>query len=280
MMRFRVGLVLFVCLLAAMAAAPLAGAASAGAVPEAGDWEGTGPHGLPLSFELVHRSGHLVASALTAGYPASCPAVARDAEAVPLADPVYAGPGAQTGSGGFSSSSPAVLAGRMPGSKQQVYLSGSFSSGRSGSFSIKINKPVGCGWPNTTLTWRVHRAVRTPVADGTWTGPLTATGLINGNVRLVVGAQGRVVESFTSFFTCLTDTAQGNTTFRAVPVYDFVRPGGGFSSPVNGGRVHGHPTTWSGSFSGSKRLTGSVTIFDDCTNQMIKASFTGRRTKP
>jgi hypothetical protein len=118
------------------------------------------------------------------------------------------------------------------------------------------------------------------VADGTWTGPLTATGLINGNVRLVVGAQGRVVDSFTSFFTCITATAQGNTNFRAVPADDFIGPGGAFSSPLSGEAVHGHGTTWSGSFSASGRLAGTVRIFDDCTDQMIRARFIGRRTKP
>jgi hypothetical protein len=278
MMRIRVGLVLVVCLLIATATAPVAGAAAPSAVPEAGNWEGTGPDGLPLSFELARRGGHVVATALAAGYPGGCPAVGRDAEAVPLANPVYAGPGGNAGAGVFGSSPPAVLAGRMPGSKQQVNLSGSFSTARSGAFSIKVSKPVGCGWPDTTLTWRVHRAARRPVADATWTGPLTATGLINGNVRLVVGSQGRVIESFTTFFTCVTDTTQGNTSFRAVPAFEFIRPGGGFESPLNGGDVHGHPTTWTGSFSGAGRLSGSVRIFDDCTNQLIQAHFTGRRT--
>jgi hypothetical protein len=272
MKRIRMGL-LMVCLLTAAAAAPLAGAATA--TPQAGDWEGTGPHGLPLSFQLVRRGGHLVATALAVGYPGNCPAVARDAEAIPLANPMYTGPGGQAGAG---SSASVALAGRTPRSPQPVYLRGGFSSGRSGSLSINISKPVGCGWPGTTLSWQVHRATRRPVADGTWTGPLTATGLINGNVRLVVGARGRVVESFTSFFTCITDTEQGNTNFRAVPAYDFVGPGGAFASPLDGGSVKGRRTTWSGRFSASGTLGGTVTIFDDCTSQMIRAHFTGRRT--
>ncbi|HTX32704.1 MAG TPA: hypothetical protein VMD09_15075 [Solirubrobacteraceae bacterium] len=278
MMRIRIGLVLVVCLLIAAMAAPVAGAAAPSAVPQAGDWEGSGPDGLPLSFELTHRGGHIVATALAAGYPGGCPAVGRNAEAVPLTNPLYAGPGGNAGTGVFSSSPGAVLAGQIRGSKQQVYLSGSFSTPRSGVFSIKISKPAGCGWPDTTITWRVHRASRRPVADGTWTGPLTATGLINGNVRLVIGAQGRVIESLTTFFTCVTDTAQGNTTFRAVPASEFVGPGGAFASPLNGGNIHGHPTRWTGSFRAGGRLAGSVSIFDDCTNQLIKARFTGRRT--
>lgn len=271
MMRIRVGLLIVCLLTAATAVSP---ASAAAATPQAGDWEGTGPHGLPLSFQLIHRGGHVLATALAVGYPGNCPALARDAEAIPLANPAYTGPGGQAAAG---SSASVVLAGRTPQS-QPVYLSGSFSSGRTGSLSIKISKPVGCGWPNSTLSWQVHRATRRPVADGTWTGPLTATGLINGNVRLVVGAQGRVIESFASFFTCITDTEQGNTNFRASPAYDFVGPGGAFSSPLNGGAVKGHPTTWSGRFSASGTLAGTVTIFDDCTNQTIRAHFTGRRT--
>jgi hypothetical protein len=265
--------------LATVALGPAAGAAAA-IVPQAGDWEGTGPHGLPLSFELVRRGSHLLATSLAVGDPASCPAVARDSEAVPLEDPAYVGPGGASGTGALSSSPAAVLAGRIPQSGQRVSLGGSFSSGRSGSFSVQISKQLGCGWPAKTLTWAVHRAARRRVGDGTWSGPLTATGLINGNVRLVVGAQGRVVDSFTSFFTCLTDTQQGNTTFRAVPAYEFISPGGDFTSPLNGGSVGHHPTTWAGRFAASGQLTGHLTIFDDCTNQMIRANFTARRTKP
>ncbi len=279
MMRIRIGLVLIFCLLGATAAGPVAVAAAASAVPQAGDWEGTGPHGLPLSFELVRHGGRLVAAGLAVGYPASCPAVARDAEGVPLDNPLYAGPDGPS-TGAFSSSPPAVLAGQIPGAKQRIFLSGSFSTGRTGSFSIKTSKKIGCGWPAATLTWTVHRSARRPVADGTWTGPLTATGLINGNVRLVVGAHGRAIDSFTSFFTCVTDTQQGNTNFRVVPAYDFVRPGGGFYSPLNGGLVRGHATTWAGTFSSAGRLSGTLRIFDDCTNQLITAHFTGRRTKP
>ena len=278
MMRIRIGLVVTFSLLGATAAGPVSIAAAASAVPQAGDWEGTGGHGLPLSFELVRQGGRLLATGLAVGYPASCPAVARDAQAVPFDNPLYAGPDGRS-TGAFTSSPPAVLAGQIPGSKQQIFLSGSFATSRTGSFSIKTSKPIGCGWPATTLTWSVHRSNRRPVADGTWTGSLNAPGLINGNVRLVVGAQGRAVNSFTSFFTCVTDTQQGNTIFRAVPAYDFVRPGGGFYSPLNGGLVRGHATTWAGTFSPSGQMSGTLHIFDDCTNQLITAHFTGRRTK-
>ena len=107
MVRPRVGLVMILGALAA-AAGPAAGAVAASAaartaavaasaVPQAGDWEGTGPHGLPLSFELARHGGHIVATSLAVGYPASCPALARDTEGVPLTSPAYAGPAGTTG---------------------------------------------------------------------------------------------------------------------------------------------------------------------------------------
>lgn len=277
-MRMNVGLALSIGLLAAANAAP-AGAASGSAVPLVGNWEGTGPHGVPLSFNLVRQGGSVVATSVAVGYPASCPAVGRDAEAVPLDNPLYAGPGGRT-SPGSAVLPPVSLSGQVAGSAQQVFVRGSFTNPRTGALSIQIQKRIGCGWPDTTLTWGVHHASRRPVADGTWTGPLTAHGLINANVRFVVGEQGRVIDSFTSFFTCITDTQQGNTTFRSSPAFDFIRPDGSFFSPLTSALLRGHRTTWSGRFSQSGKLTGGLTVFDDCTNHLIKASFTARRSQP
>lgn len=279
MKKIRIGWVLIIGLAWLVSAAPVSGATSTSAVPRAGDWEGTGPHGLPLSFNLVRRGGRLVATSIAVGYPASCPALPRDAEAVPLNNPAYGGPGGAAPSSPMAA--PAVLSGQLPRGGQKVFLGGSFSTSQSGTFSVQINQAVvGCGWPDKALTWQVHPARRGQVSDGTWTGTLTASGLINGNVRLLVAAQGRVVASFTSFFTCLTTTQQGNTTFRAVPAYEFIRRDRSFYSPLNGGLVKGHPTAWSGRFSAAGRLTGKLTIFDDCTNRLIRADFTGTRTRP
>jgi hypothetical protein len=244
----------------------------------AGDWEGTGPHGVPLSFRLIRQSGRLVLTSLAAGSPATCPALARDAEAVPLAGVSYAGPGGAA-SVGSSVLPPVALSGRIPATTQRVYLRGAFSSPSSGTLSIQIQKRLGCGWPDSTLTWTVHRSARRKVADGTWTGSLTNPGIINGNVRLSVSEQGRVVDSFTSFFTCLTDTQQGNTNFRAAPAFEFIRRDGSFYSPLTGTLLRGHNTTWSGRFSASGKLTGTLTIFDDCTNHLITARFSARRDK-
>jgi hypothetical protein len=278
MMRIRVGLAVLCCLLVAATGATLASAASGGTVPLPGSWEGNGPHGVPLSFKLVRRGGHLVLTSLAAGSPATCPALPRDAEAVPLASVSYAGPGGVTGVGS-SLLPPVALSGRVPARTQRIFVRGSFSSPGSGTLSVPIQKNLGCGWPDSTITWSVHRARRRDVADGTWTGPLTAQGLINGNVRLVVAEEGRVIQSFTTFFTCLTDTQQGNTTVRAVPAFEFIRPDGSFYSPLTGTLVRGHNTTWSGRFSAAGTLTGTLKIFNDCTNRVIKARFSAMRTK-
>ena len=278
MMRIRVGLAVLCCFLVAATGATMAFAASGGSVPLTGSWEGNGPHGVPLSFRLVRRGDHLVLTSLAVGSPATCPALPRDAEAVPLANISYAGPGGATGVGS-SLLPPVALSGRVPGTTQRIFVRGSFSSPGSGRLSVPIQKKLGCGWPDSTLTWSVHRARRRDVADGTWAGPLTANGLINGNVRLVVAEQGRVVQSFTSFFTCLTDTQQGNTTFRAVPAFEFIRPDASFYSPLTGTRLRGHNTTWSGRFSAGGTLSGALRIFDDCTNRVIKARFSATRTK-
>ena len=256
-----------------------AGAAPGSVVPLAGNWEGNGPHGVPLSFTLVRDGAGIVATSLAVGDPASCPALGRDAEAVPLNHPVYAGPGGRT-SVGSGAQPPVSLSGQVPGGAQQVVVRGSFSGPGAGTLSVQIQKKIGCGWPDTTLTWTIHRATRRTVADGTWIGPLTASGLINANVRFVVGAQGRVIDSFTSFFTCITSTAQGNTTFRSSPAFDFIRTDGSFLSPLNSALLGRHRTRWAGRFSSRGTLSGSLTIFDDCTNHLITASFSARRTKP
>lgn len=280
MMRIWRGLALTFGVVLVVACVPAAQAAPGTAVPLSGNWEGTGPHGLPLSFQLARQGGRLIATSLAVGYPASCPAVKRDAEMVPIADPVYGGPGSPTSRDVPPGSTPAFLSGRVPRTNQPVYVRGGFTSPRRGTFSVQITKKIGCGWPDKTLTWTVHHARRVRVGDGTWTGPLTATGLINGNVRLVVGGQGRVVDSFTAFFTCQSDTEQGNTNLRAVPAFELVRPGGGFYSPLAAVRIAGHRATWTGRFSARGKLRGTLSIFDDCTNHLIRAQFSGTRTKP
>lgn len=83
-------------------------------IPVAGDWEGTGSDGIPLSFELVRRDGRIVATSIALGSPSSCPADARDSEAIPLQKVGYAGPGGLDSTGFFGSSPTGTLSGKLP----------------------------------------------------------------------------------------------------------------------------------------------------------------------
>lgn len=247
-----------------LGAAPVFGAG--GRVPLAGDWEGIGSHGVPLSFSLVRRHGRLVATSIALGAPLTCPAKERDAEAVPLTHVSYAGPG----DGGGSSH--AILSGQAePG--DIAHISGAFTARRSGTFTVQVNRDIGCGWPTGTLSWRVHRARRLRVADGTWTARLTASSIVQGEISLEVAAQGRVVQSFRSSFRCRTRSQQGTDRYATAPAYEFIRPDGHFYSPLNGNAVKHHPTLWAGRFTAAGALRGTLRIYDSCTRRLVDASF-------
>jgi hypothetical protein len=60
--------------------------------PALGNWEGRGPHGLPLSFRFVRSHRHVGVKDLVVGYGLSCPASRIHAEAVAYRAG-YIGPG-------------------------------------------------------------------------------------------------------------------------------------------------------------------------------------------
>ena len=245
-------------------------ASRGGSVPVAGDWEGTGSHGLPLSFALARRHGQLVATSIAVGAPEACPAMARNAEAVPLSAVAYSGPGAGSG----RSTGSAALSGQLPGHGGSVSLTGRFTSRHAGTFSIAISRTVkGCGWPKGALTWQVHSARRPPVADRAWTAALTGPGIPHGTVKVVTASQGRVVKSFRTSFTCETSSATGTNSFDDVTAWDFIRPDGRFYSPTRGDTLKGRPVTWSGRISPRGALTGRLSIYDACTNRLVHAQF-------
>lgn len=247
----------------------ISSAGASSAIPQAGNWEGTGSHGLPLSFALARRHGQLVATAIALGAPFACPANERDTEAVPLSDVSYAGPGAGGGSVG------AVLSGRVPGGAETAHVNGTFSTATSGTFSVQVKGSVGCGWPSGTLTWQVHREPRERVAAREWSAVLTSPGIVDGRVTLAVAAHGRVVQSFRSSFTCQTATAAGSEGFSASPAYEFIRPGGHFYSPLKGNSIKHHHTLWTGEFTPAGVLKGTLTIYDSCTKRLLSAQFEG-----
>lgn len=247
------------------------GAGATPPVPVAGNWEGTGAHGLPLSFSLARRHGRLVATSIALGAPLTCPANERDAEAVALSHLSYAGPGGASSPGSGAAS--AVLSGQVPGHHGTAELSGEFASRRSGTFSIDVKNTVGCGWPSTTLTWQVHRARRVHLSDVSWTAALTGPGITAGTVTLTLSGHGRVIHSFHTSFSCVSDTVGGTGTFTAKPAYEFVRPDGSFYSPLHGNVYHGHRTTWSGWLTADGGLSGTLRIYDACTSGIVRAHF-------
>lgn len=249
-----------------MSAAPASGGTAP--VPQAGNWEGSGAHGLPMSFGLAWRHGRLVATAIAVGAPLTCPATERDAEVVPLSDVAYTGPGASAQAG-----SSATLSGKVPGRGERAQVTGEFTSSATGTFSIHVKGRVGCGWPSGTLTWQVRRARRKHVADGIRTAMLTGPNILSGDVRVRVAAGGRVVQSFHTDFACQTDSSQGENRLTVSPAYEFIRPGGRFYSPLKSNAIRRHPTTWVGELSRTGSLRGALRIYESCTRQLITAHF-------
>lgn len=238
-------------------------------VPQAGDWEGSGPHGLPLSFSLASRGGQLLATAIAVGAPLTCPPTKRDAEGVPLSRVSYSGPGGATR---FPDGS-AALSGRAPSRGQPAYLTGRFTSSSTGTFSLQVSSAVSCGWPTQTLTWQVHRTRRRRVGDGRWTAKLIGHDIVSGSVAVTVAGLGRVVRSFRTKYRCQSATATGNGGFAAVPAYEFIRPDGSFYSPLHGNPLSGHRTLWSGRFTRAKGLAGVLEIFDACAGRVVRLRF-------
>lgn len=261
-------------LTAASGIATATASTAAGTVPLAGNWEGSGSHGLPLSFSLARRHGRLVATSIALGAPLGCPATERDAQVLPLSGVGYVGPGSAPN----QTSGRAVLSGRVPSRTRLAHITGEFTTPSSGVFSIGTRNPVGCGWPFPTLSWRVHRVPRTRIADGTWTASLTAPDITTGSVKLMVSGHGRVVQSFRSSYSCQTATVTSGGDFIDSPAYEFIRPNGSFYSPLHGNPIHGHRTTWGGWLTRGGKLTGTLTIYDACTKQLMRARFHGGLT--
>lgn len=239
------------------------------AVPEAGNWEGVGPHNLPLSFSLSRRGGRLVATSVVVGAPLTCPPNERDAEAVPLARVAYSGPDGGSSEAGDS----ATLSGVVPGRHQHALLPGQFSSSTSGTFALQVNSTVGCGWPSQTLTWQVHRVRRSRVGDALWSARLHGRGITSGHVEVGVAGNGRVVRSFRATYDCRSSSSSGKGGFDVSPAYEFVRPGGRFFSPLHGNALRGRRTLWSGRFTRARGLVGILSIYDTCTRRIVLLRF-------
>ena len=161
-----------------------------------GDWEGTGPDGLPLSFTLTRARGRTSVGDLTVGDPLSCPGRFAPTLAFGYPQALYIGPGAP----------PVVHINWRPSEiRIRVGMGAPFSPEWDGSLlgprlmtlsePAPTNNPPGCGWNSKRLTWRVAPAKRTPVAPGQWTGTVSGPGGA-GTVSVKVAPSGRFVEVF------------------------------------------------------------------------------------
>lgn len=248
-------------------------------IPRAGDWEGGGPHGIPLSFELARRHGRLVATSIAFGSPTSCPATPRDTEVMPLFRPAYHGPGGMPANPFFTGGLPVTLSGEAPDHLGSLLISGAFTSPDTGWFRVPGGRTrLHCGWPTRTTIWRVHLARRRPVRNGSWTASLAGPGITGGSVDVTVIGQGRVVSSFSGQLDCqASDGSQSNESFGSNPAYEFIRPGGSFYSPQDTNLSGGLPTLWAGTFSAAGALSGTLDIYDPCTNGREQMTFNAPR---
>jgi hypothetical protein len=256
-------------LAAACLAAPtavLAATPTATQAPVTGNWEGTGPHGLPLSFALSSRHGKIIATNVALGFPISCPAQSRDADTVPLSGLTYRGPGA-TAADPLDPET-IVIVGRN--GRTNYKLSGILSSSRAGAFSTLTNEHIGCGWPTHNLSWSVKPVRRRSVADGVWRGTMSGGGAHGGTVRVTVTGGGRVSTSFAGSLTCAGGEEQG---FSSNGSNEFISANGVFRSVLPGQELNGVRIGYSGTFDGHGHLNGTATVPSPCTGRAARVSF-------
>ncbi len=226
-----------------------ASAKRAPTAPVLGDWEGVGPHGLPLSFSLARVHRRLTISNLTVGDPLICDGRLVPTNADPFAHALYIGPGA-----------PPLV--RLGWRRDEIVIrvgmgapfapewDGRLLGPRSATLSepAPTREPSGCGWGSTRrLTWRLAPARRAPVTAGSWTGTVSG-GEASGSVSIRVSPSARIVEWFAVSVRC----PDGETQWEVGPatVGEFISPDGTFEE------AH-RPAKFSGRFGPGGTVTGT-----------------------
>lgn len=247
--------------------------------PALGNWEGRGPHGLPLSYRFVRSHGHVEVRDLVIGYGFSCPPKRANAEAV-LYSAGYIGPGRP---------SPFLKTFHIPVNGFLIDLQGATTFGtlegrltrRSrGRLSMSAPKSTPRCWPRKTNRWKIRRRSRRVVRDGTWAGTVTQADdpSITGTLEVGVAAHGRELSSFSLSYTCGPGGGGGGITTS--PAYEFIDTGGVFAGPPTHQIVNGVPTTWSGRFGTDKVLRGTFTTANQCrpstSSTPVTLAFTAR----
>src|SRR5438445_3785194 len=276
--RLRLGVA--VVLTACVALSPAAGGARVTLTPALGDWEGVGPHGLPLSFGFTHervriggRTRDLIGlHDLVVSYPTGCAQVPNNNQAFAYPMAGYTGPGSPPVTFHFRSPKRfEIYIGSAPGFNIGFgfFLKGRWLSAQRGVLWGPI--PRGgirdCGWPGKTLTWQLHPAQRVKVAKGTWTGMVAAMDIGSGSVSATVGSGGRTVDRFHLTYSC-SDGTSSNLDFAPAfklagkPTSLFVSPSGSFAGPT--ANVSGVQIGWTGRFGSDGVLRGTFTDRNAC----------------
>jgi hypothetical protein len=246
--------------------------AAAGVVPRPalGDWEGVGPHGLPLSFVLLNRNHRVALHNLVIGFPLHCASQPTPFVAAAYPRSGYSGPGAQprVRLRGWKPTSIEISA--ITGRGFPLLLDGRLLNRRHATLSMPLSPstPKHCGWPSKRVGWSVRPARRLPVASGTWTGSVTVPGG-TGTMTARIIATGRIVDTFEVEITC--DAGGGGSFGSGSPAGEFISASGAFE-----GWGYAH---WHGRFASDGSVTGSFTSADYCGNSggQVTGTFTARR---
>jgi hypothetical protein len=245
--------------------------------PVLGDWEGTGPYGLRLSFEFVRVGRHVIARDLALGLPISCRSTGNetwDASATPQVE--YVAPGTAL-HGPFPPLGPSQFELIIPPAAKQlvsITMQGRFSSPRRGVISILAPR-LGCAhtaWPKT-LSFALTAAHRVPVADGLWTGTVTGPAGASGRVKIRVIDGGRIETDFSVSYSCPPAIGtSGNFELGPLATVGFLIEGNGSI-----GGAQGSETAWNGHFAANGLLTGAF-VASACGSPTLRPTFTARRT--
>jgi hypothetical protein len=241
--------------------------------PVAGNWEGRGPHGLPLSFRFVRSHGHVGVRDLVIGVGLSCPARRSNAEAVAYRAG-YIGPGRPSPFlHTFGIPANGFLIDALPVTTF-LTLEGRLKGRRRGRVWTSAPKNTPRCWPQHTNRWQIRRHKRRSVRSGTWTGAVAKIGdpTVSGTVAVGVSAHGRELDSFSVSYQC--GPGGGGGGISTSPAYEFIDAGGSFAGPGHRETTNGIPTTWTGRFGADGVLRGSFTTADQCSPATASTPFT------
>jgi hypothetical protein len=225
--------------------------ASPVASPALGSWEGKGPHGLALSFELRGAAGRVRAEALAVTLPVGCPATARNTIAVAGTKTVYTGK-ADT------------IRVTLDARQYPVDLEGPLLSPRRAvlTMAAPVGPPRAC-WP-PALRFTVAPARRVPVADGEWAGTVRSARGLSGRIHFRVAGQGRAITSFSFAVNCPGAPASSRPNYRFGPDVNgqFIAASGAFSGPAAPLVTPGLRLVWHGRFAVGE-VSGTLARFGD-----------------